>query len=319
MMELSESDVRALALAPRAWREAIASVYGRLARGQVQVAPKAHLQPSPEELLIALPALDLERGYSACKWVNVVPASRAAGGPTVNSVLVLNDWRTGRPLALIAADGITAERTAAMSAVAARHYARHDSTRIGFVGCGVQARSHFAALRDLFPGLQQATVFGRRIESARIFADELCALGVQARASSEARDAVAGQDLIVTTVPGGAQEALLDPGWLAAGAFVAAVDLGRSWRRSGLSCFAQVVTDERAQSVALGREGRLVSAGPFAADLADIAGGRAPPPDDAGARTLFAFSGHGAADLAGAILVYEAALRARGAEMHAPA
>jgi len=171
--QISEDDVRALALTPRAWREAVFAAYERYAGGRVRVAPKSHLRPSPGELLLALPAVDLDRGYSACKWVNVVPAARTAGGPTVNSVLLLNDWRTGKPLALIAADELTAARTAAMSAIAAARYARRDSDRIGFVGCGVQARSHLAALRDVLPGLRHATVHGRRIEAARAFADEM--------------------------------------------------------------------------------------------------------------------------------------------------
>ena len=307
-MTLTELDVEALALPPRAWREAVRAACARFADGRVQAAPKSHLRPSAGELLLAVPAGDLERGYSACKWVNVVPSARAQGGPTVNSVIVLNDWRTGRPLALIAADRLTAARTAAMSALAAQHYARPHCERIGFVGCGIQARSHFDALRDLFPGLRRATVVGRRIESARAFAGELGAQGIDARASVEPRDAVADQDLVVTTVPNGLPQPFLDATWLAEGAFVAAVDLGRSWLRPGLSAFARVVTDERGQAAELAREGHLVSGGPYEADLADIASGRARRPGNDAGRTLFAFSGHGAADLAGAILVYEAAL-----------
>ncbi len=235
-------------------------------------------------------------------------------GPAPVPLIVLNDWRSGRPLALIAADRLTAARTAAMSAVAARHYARPESERIGFVGCGVQAASHFDALRDLFPGLRLATVVGRRIEAARAFADGLRALGIEARASEEPRDAVADQDLVVTTVPNGLARPFLDANWLANGAFVAAADLGRSWRRDGLAAFARVITDEREQSVELAREGQLVSGGPYEADLADIAAGRIPRPRDPAGRTLFAFSGHGAADLAGAILIYEAALRRTAAD-----
>ena len=119
---------------------------------------------------------------------------------------------------------------------------------------------------------------------------------------------MADQDLVVTTVPNGLPQPFLDATWLAEGAFVAAVDLGRSWLRPGLSAFARVVTDERGQAAELAREGHLVSGGPYEADLADIASGRARRPGNDAGRTLFAFSGHGAADLAGAILVYEAAL-----------
>ncbi len=307
MQHFTDDDVRALALTPRAWREAIAATYARFAAGEVRVAPKSHLRPSPGELLLALAAVDLARGYSACKWVNVVPAARTAGGPTVNSVLVLNDWRTGRPVALIDADELTAARTAAMSAVAAAHYARAGSTRIGFVGCGVQARSHCAALRDAFPALREATVVGRRIEAARAFADELSASGMAARASTEPREAVAQQDIVVTTVPNGLAQPFLDPSWLADGTFVAAVDLGRSWQRTGWDATTRRVTDEREQASEAGREGQLISAGPFAADLADIAAGRAARPQEDKACTLFAFSGHAAADLAAAILVHEKA------------
>jgi ornithine cyclodeaminase/alanine dehydrogenase-like protein (mu-crystallin family) len=47
-----------------------------------------------------------------------------------------------------------AARTAAMTAIAAQKLARAESRSIGFLGCGVQARSHFDALRLVLPGLK---------------------------------------------------------------------------------------------------------------------------------------------------------------------
>jgi len=46
---------------------------------------------------------------------------------------------------------ITAKRTGAATALAAKYLARPESERVGILGCGVQGRSNLEALRVLFP------------------------------------------------------------------------------------------------------------------------------------------------------------------------
>src|SRR6185503_492842 len=64
------------------------------------------------------------------------PARR--GLPTIQGVLVLADAGDGRPLAIMDSSEVTVRRTAATTAVAARHLARTDASILAVCGCGRQ-------------------------------------------------------------------------------------------------------------------------------------------------------------------------------------
>ncbi|BCJ40855.1 hypothetical protein GCM10010168_48460 [Actinoplanes ianthinogenes] len=99
----------------------------------------------PDSRIIALPAAgDLPGGELAgIKWIASFPGNVSAGLPRASAVLILNDLATGYPIACLEAAGISAARTAASAAVAARAVARHlpPSGQVGIVGAGVIART----------------------------------------------------------------------------------------------------------------------------------------------------------------------------------
>jgi ornithine cyclodeaminase/alanine dehydrogenase len=125
---------------------------------------------------------------------------------------------------------ITGARTAAMTAVAAKRLAYPASKAAAFIGCGVQARAHARLLRQVLPGLRHAAVLGRSPARRDAFAQELRVAGWDVRLAADPNDALAGADIAVSTVPEHpGWTAFLDPAQLPPHAFVAAVDLGRSW------------------------------------------------------------------------------------------
>jgi hypothetical protein len=63
----------------------------------------------------------------------------------------------------------SAIRPAAMTAIAVQKLARADSVSIGFIGCGVQARSHFDVLRLVLPDLKEVVACSRSAASAERF------------------------------------------------------------------------------------------------------------------------------------------------------
>ncbi len=63
------------------------------------------------------------------------------GLPRIQGVIVVADAGTGTPLAVMDSVAITRLRTAAASAVAAKHLARPGSKVVTICGCGVQGRS----------------------------------------------------------------------------------------------------------------------------------------------------------------------------------
>jgi alanine dehydrogenase len=309
LLYLSDRDLGRLALAPEEARAAIEEAL-RFPSGDVFTVPKLNLPIRDGDFFQAMPAAARALGLALVKWTGVI-AAPGPGLPNVSALVALSDLTRGVPVAVLAANRITALRTAAMSAIAAQRLARADSAVAAFIGTGVQARSHLAALTPLFPKLARALFFGRTPGSIAAFADDVRAAGLTGEVFTDARGAVEAADIVVTSVPAAPNFLpFLDGGWLKPGAFAAMVDLGRSWKRETIRGFDVMATDDRAQSEMLAAEGKLAHAGPWPADLADFATGRHPGRADARQRTGFVFAGMALADLAVAALAYRRALDA---------
>jgi ornithine cyclodeaminase/alanine dehydrogenase-like protein (mu-crystallin family) len=309
LLYLSAADVHAAGVSPDALREAVAAAFAAKARGDAKGEPKLSVAIAPGHFFQAMPGALLSSGLAGMKWVGVVPAGQTTG-PTISALIILADLATGAPVAVMDGTWITAARTAAMTAVAAERLARPDSTTIGFIGCGVQARSHLAALRRVLPRLSRMVACSRSEATAERFAAEAREAGLVAETTRDPRRAVEDLDVVVTTVPAAAGlAAFLDPAWLAPGSFAAAVDLGRSWVADGLGRLDLLATDEHEQSRVLGASGKLAHGGPYHADLAGLVTGKEPGRSDPGQRAMFLFAGHSLADLAAAEAVLEAARR----------
>ena len=109
----------------------------------------------------------------------------------------------------------------------------------------------------------------------------------------------------------------LDPARLMPGAFVAAVDLGRSWLPAEPGTFSLVATDDAEQSRGLAAEGRLKAPSAFDVDLGALAAGKGRGRRSADDRIVFVFAGHALGDVAAAAAIYQRAV-ARGLGMRLP-
>ncbi|MEV7327449.1 2,3-diaminopropionate biosynthesis protein SbnB [Micromonospora sp. NPDC093244] len=114
-------------------------------RGET-VNPSSHFLRFPDRpanRIIALPAyLGGEVGMPGLKWISSFPGNHDLGLPRASAVLLLNDDRTGRPVACLESAHISAVRTAASAALAARALRPSGGpVSLGFVGTGVIART----------------------------------------------------------------------------------------------------------------------------------------------------------------------------------
>ncbi|HVZ45191.1 MAG TPA: NAD(P)-binding domain-containing protein [Ramlibacter sp.] len=307
LLHLTDADVRALGLDARAVREAVRDAFLSYSSGTIRCEAKTVLGLGEGHSFQSLSAADTQRRCAVLKWVGVVPPG--AGETTnIHASMLLSDADTGRVLCLMDARRATAWRTAAMSALAAQHLARAESTVIGFVGAGTQAGNHLAALLEVLPNLKAVRATSATGRSAERLVRQAREFGLDASVCG-AQEAVSGSDVVVTTVPLRAGFApFIDAAWLRAGGFAAAVDLGRSWKRDGLASMDVTAVDESALRH-YGKPGGLVPSLEHAeATLVDLVAGRHPGRGGARERTMFFSSGSAVADLAVAMLIHERAL-----------
>lgn len=312
LLYLSHADVEALGVGLGEVEAAVESAFRAKAKGATTLVPKLGLHPAGNATFFhAMPGALHEPPLAGLKWVSVAADNEARGLPSIAALILLNDIATGLPRAIMDGGWITAVRTAAVSAVAAKYLARRDARRIGFVACGLQARTHFAALRPRF-ALKEAVLYSRRRATAETFSRELEAEGLSVRVADSPRDAVTGLDIVVTSVPPEpGPHHVLEANWLAPGAFATLVDRGRSWQPEGFERADRIVTDDREQSEAAGRATPRAYAGPFHAELAEIVAGTAPARRNPTERIIFLHPGIALADLAVAGLLLDRA-EARG-------
>ena len=133
--------------------------------------------------------------YLGVKIVNVFPANAARGLPAVSGFYVLQSGRTGETLAAIDGTQLTLWRTAAASALAARHLARPDAQRLLVVGAGALAPYLSRAHASVRP-LASVTVWNRSAVGARRLANALVSAGLPAQASEDLEGAVAEADIV---------------------------------------------------------------------------------------------------------------------------
>jgi alanine dehydrogenase len=204
-----------------------------------ELPPKIGIHPRPTgSFAHAMPAYlrgpadDGSLDLAGMKWIAGYPANPAAGLPALHGLVVVNDARTGVPLAILDAAPITAERTAAASGTAIARWSPPTggrAARATIVGAGVQGRAHLAVLGHLLPGLEIA-IHDRDADRAIALAGQASAIpGISAaRAVEDAREAVRGADVVVTCVSFGPVRQVMTRDWFAPGALIVAVDYAMS-------------------------------------------------------------------------------------------
>lgn len=135
-------------------------------------------------------------GCLGVKTVTIFPGNGALGLPGVHAVYTLFDGTTGVPLAVLDGSELTARRTAAASALAARLLARQDAAHLLLVGAGRVAALLPGAMRSVRPSLRRVEVWNRHPEAAHRLALQLREDGFDASATTELRSAVQRADIV---------------------------------------------------------------------------------------------------------------------------
>ena len=234
------------------------------------------------------------------------------GLPTIQGVIALFDAADGRVLALLDSIEITSLRTAAATAVAARHLAPQGG-HVTVCGCGEQSRYQLRALACV-RSLRRVLAFDLQAERATRFAADMAAeLGVETAVITDPAAAAEATDIWVTCTT--ARRWFLGRAHIAAGAFVAAVGADNPEKQElepELLARNVVVADLVEQCAAIGDLHHAIAAGLMGreqvrAELADIVSGRKPGRMAPEEIVIFDSTGTAVQDVAAAARVYRRA------------
>ena len=235
------------------------------------------------------------------KIVTFYPPNAEKGIPTHMALIVLNNPRTGAPLAVMDGRLITEMRTAAVSAAATKLLAPPEAKVLAILGSGVQARSHVEALR-LARQFEEIRVWSPNKSHAESFAKE-----IEAKPMS-AEDAVRDADVVVTVTS--SQAPVLHGAWLKPGCHVNAIGACRpDWRELDDDAMRNVVfVDSR--EAAMKESGDVILSG---AEIYDELGKAFAAKIDARASetTIFKSLGMAVEDIVAALLVYRSVTNAK--------
>ena len=131
------------------------------------------------------------------KYVNGHPKNPAQNKMTVMATGQLSLTETGEPLMFSEMTLLTGFRTAATSAMAAKHLAKKDSEVLALIGTGAQSEFQFLAYSFIFD-LKEVRYFDTDPAAMRKFEKNMARFDIRLTPCKDAREAVQGADLITT-------------------------------------------------------------------------------------------------------------------------
>jgi alanine dehydrogenase len=295
------------------------SALARFSCGDVQQPVRTVLTVGAQKSWWGLmPAYVADPATMGAKLVTVFNGNTARGLPTHLAMIVLFDPDTGALQALMDGRYITEARTAAVSAVSARHLARADASTLAIIGTGVQARSHLEAYAEVRQ-LRDVRVWSPRPASRERFVDEMAGHAqAPLRATPTAEEAVRGADLVVLATS--SPTPVVDVSWISPGSHIVSVGACRPDQREmapELVARARLFVDSRAAAlvesgdVVMGIAERRFGQDHIAGELGELVLGRVPGRQSNDQLTIFKSLGMAVEDVVAADLVYRRA-RERG-------
>ncbi|MGI9388761.1 MAG: ornithine cyclodeaminase family protein [Boseongicola sp.] len=242
---LPDSALESLGIEPPEVADAIEAALRAKSDGRLHTTPKSAILPGDGRYMMSTLAVG-DDGLVVLKAVGVYPGNAARDLDAINGAVIVMDAETGLLRAVMGANWITAVRTAALSAVAARRLANPAAETVAFVGCGIQASSHLAAFMSMFP-LKKIYAVGRGAANVARLCEEAKELGLEAEGAI-AEDALRQVDLVVSSITlDYSVTPFLEASWLKPGAFATITDLFIPWTPDSAEVVDTIVVDDLEQ------------------------------------------------------------------------
>jgi ornithine cyclodeaminase/alanine dehydrogenase-like protein (mu-crystallin family) len=310
LLYLSQADVASVGLTMAEIIELLETAFREKGEGRVEMPPKPGIHPGEGDNFIhAMPAYIPAMNSAGVKWVSGFPENHRRGLPYITGLLILNDPETGVPISVMDCIWITAMRTAAATAVAARRLARPESSVVGILGCGVQGRTNTEALNVLFP-LKKVVAYDVNSEAVHSFVEDISSrFDLTVVPADGPKQAVTGCDLVVTAGPILKKpHRTIQAGWLDEGAFASLVDFDSYWHPDAIKEAVKFCTDDVPQLRHYQEVGYFQDIPAVYADLGELVAGERPGRETPTERTMACNLGLAMDDMAVAPTIYQRAV-----------
>jgi len=310
VLYLSKSNVERVGMGMAEIVEAVEKAFVEKGHGRVEIPPKPGIHPRKDAFIHAMPAYIPAMGAVGMKWVSGYPENYKRNLPYITGLIILNDPETGVPMAVMDASWITAMRTAAATAVAAKYLARKNSRTIAIIGCGVQGRTNAEALKVVFPNINSVCAYDIRPEALEAYADEMeKKLNVEVVKCSTPDEAVRPADIVVTATPILKHpRPVIEAEWLREGVFVCPLDFDSYFKPEAFEAMDKLYTDDLAQQRYYESVGYFQGTPEPQGDLGEVVVGTKPPRENDTERIMSINLGLAIEDMATAILIYRRAI-----------
>ncbi|MGI4799765.1 MAG: ornithine cyclodeaminase family protein [Janthinobacterium lividum] len=290
-------------------------------RGRIEAPARHHhtiaVPGGSDATLLLMPAW-MPGCYIGTKVAPVFPDNGTLGLPAVQAAYLLFSGRNGQLLATLDGSELTTRRTVAASSLAVRYLARSDASRLLIVGTG-RVAGQLAASHAAVRPIRDVEVWGRDAGRAAALADRLVGQGFNARGVTDLRAAVATADIVSCCTL--SREPLIAGAWLLPGVHLDLIGgFTPAMREVDDTVMARAVitvdtfaaVTEAGDLVVPLRNG-VICRDAIQTDLAGLVTGAHPGRRTTDEITLFKSVGASIEDLAAAVLCYQRAGAAPGA------
>lgn len=312
LLYLSRADVEKLGVSMSEIINVVEEAFRQKEMGRTEAPPKPGVHPKQDAFIHAMPAYLSEMSSAGVKWISGFPNNPAKGLPYVSGLLILNDVDTGFPVCVMDASWITAKRTGAATAVAAKCLARKGSQTFGVLGCGAQGRSNLEALLTVCKDLNLVKAYDISQDNVSKYVKEMTSKhGIEVVQAGSPREAVEDCDIVVTAGPIlKSPKPVIESSWVKAGAFACALDFDSYWKPEAMRSMDKFCTDDKEQLAYYRTQGYFREVPPVYAELAEIVSDKKNGRENTSERIMCMNLGLAIEDIATAKLVYGSALEA---------
>lgn len=200
MIVLSKEQIEEM-VDPDQMMDQIEEAYRIYGSGEFYMPPRPTVEHENKQLMY-MPCYT--KDIIGTKILSIFPENSKLGLPSIDGIVLLNDYTTGAPLAVMDGQSVTAWRTGAVGGVGIRHLSRKDCRTVGIIGAGMQG-FHQAVYACVARDIHTVYVFNHSdrdltdyLERLKKAIDKEDVKVVQCKAVEEL---VRNSDIICTTTP----------------------------------------------------------------------------------------------------------------------